>query len=107
MLGVLVRNVFSYRRHRIVLAGIRDRGNCPCPRCLIPLSRVSNMGKVQDMKQRYTLARVDDESRKHKIESARDIIFNQNYVVNSKAVEAILKAESLVPNTVSAALIAG
>lgn len=64
------------------------------------------MGKVRDMQQRKTLARVDNESRRCKIESARDIIFNKNYIVNSNAVEAILKAESLVPNTVSAALIA-
>jgi len=62
------------------------------------------MGKVRDMKTRKTLARVDNEMRRYKVETARDIIYNRNYVVNSKAVEAILKAESLVPNLVSVAL---
>jgi hypothetical protein len=47
--------------YRIFLAGIRDLGHCPCPRCLIPSSAVPNMGKVRDMKQRKMLARVDDE----------------------------------------------
>jgi hypothetical protein len=59
------------------------------------------------MKQRKTRARVDDEMTRSKVKLARDIIYKRNYVVNSKAVEAILKAQSLVPTTVSATLIIG
>jgi len=84
-----------------MLASIRDLGYCPCPRCLIPLSLVPNMGKPRDMKQRKVLACVDNEERRYKVELARDIIYNKHYVVNSQAVEAILKSQSLVPNIVS------
>src|SRR5262245_57089367 len=60
---------------------------------------------VQDMKLRETLARVDDEARRRKVEIAREIIYEKNYVVNSKAVDALLKDQSLVPTDVSCQLI--
>jgi len=88
--------------HRVLLASIRDKGHCPCPRCLIPLSRVPNMGMPQDMKERVTLARVDDEERRRKIGIARDIIYEKNYAVDNANVEALLKNQSLVPTSVSA-----
>ena len=56
---------------------------------------------VLDMKQRKMLARVDDEARKRKVDIAREIIYQKNYAVNSKAVEAFLKEQSLVPTSVS------
>lgn len=59
------------------------------------------MGMIQDMKQRQTEARIDDEQRKSKVESARNIIYNKNYAVDSDAVEKILRDESLVPTIVS------
>jgi len=65
------------------------------------------MGQKRDMKQRKTRARVDDEMTRSKVKLARDIIYNRNYVVNSKAVEAILKAQSWVPTTVSVTLTIG
>jgi len=52
------------------------------------------------MKERKTLARVDDEIRRQKVELARDIIYNKNYAVDNENVEAILKPESLVPTAV-------
>jgi hypothetical protein len=55
------------------------------------------MGKRQDMKEGDTLARVDDETWRRKIDIAWETIYKQNYAVDSDAVEAILKAESLVP----------
>jgi hypothetical protein len=55
------------------------------------------MGRKRDMKQRETLARVDDEARRRKIEIAREIIYRNNYAVDSQPVETILKDESLVP----------
>jgi hypothetical protein len=53
-----------------------------------------------DMKQRWTLARIDDESRRRLIERAREIIYKKNYAVDTDSVEAILKGESLVPTLV-------
>jgi len=87
---------------RVILSSIRDLGHCPCPRCLIPLSHAYRMGMVQDMKERKTLACVDDEHRRRKIELARDIIYKQNYAVDNDNVEALLKEQSLVPTSVSA-----
>jgi hypothetical protein len=87
--------------YRIILASIRNLGYCPCPRCLIPMSRVHNMGKVLDMKQRKTLARVDDTTRRSKVGEARDLIYKDNYAVNYDGVEELLKEQSLVPASVS------
>jgi hypothetical protein len=87
---------------RVILASIRDKGNCPCPRCLTTLSHVENLGTIRDMTRRKTLARVDDDTRRRQVEMARDIIYKKNYAVNSSAVENILKEKSLVPTAVSA-----
>lgn len=92
---------FSQIQHRIILASIRNKGQCPCPRCLIPLVRVHNLGKTRDMQQRKSLARVDDEGRRRKVESAREIIYTKNYAVDSEPVENHLKDQSLVPTVVS------
>lgn len=86
---------------RVLLASIRDIGQCPCPRCRIPLSRVHNIGTVTDMKQRKTLARVDDEVKRSKVVAAREIIYEQNFAVDNIDVELLLKEESLVPTNVS------
>jgi hypothetical protein len=87
---------------RVLLASIRSKGLCPCPRCLIPLSRVHNMGMTLDMKQRETLARVDNEDRRWKVNSAREIIYKKNYAVDNDNVETLLQPQSLVPTSVSA-----
>lgn len=53
------------------------------------------------MRQRVSLARVDDDDRKHGTQLARRLIYEKNYAVNSEAVERILKPQSLVPTSVS------
>lgn len=65
------------------------------------MARIQNMGKAQDMQQRRTLKRTDNDDRKRKVNIARNIIYQKNYAVNSKAVENQLKKESLVPTLVS------
>jgi hypothetical protein len=87
-------------RNRILIASIRNLGLCPCPRCLIPLNRVHNLGMVRDMNQRKTLARVDDIHRQSKITAARRVIYEKHYQVDSTAVENLLQEESWVPNEV-------
>jgi hypothetical protein len=59
------------------------------------------MGMVRDMKERKTLARVDDEARRWNVKTARDIIYSKNYAVDTPAVEEILRPQSLVPTVVS------
>lgn len=65
------------------------------------MSRLQNLGMKLDMRQRVSLARVDDDDRKHGTQLARRLIYEKNYAVNSEAVERILKPQSLVPTSVS------
>lgn len=92
---------FTLTKFRVMISCIRNGGICFCPRCLIPRLRVQNLGMKLDMKQRQTLARVGDESTRRLIQRARDIIYKKNYAVDTDAVEAILKGQSLVPTLVS------
>ena len=87
--------------YRILIASIRNLGRCPCPRCLITLDCVVDMGKRRDMTQRETLARIDDMSRRNRVDSAREIIYEKNYAVDGNPVENLLKVDSLVPTAVS------
>jgi hypothetical protein len=63
------------------------------------------MGYALDKKQRKTLARCDDETRRYTVNAARRIIYQENYAVDSNAVETLLKEQSLVPTSVSAILL--
>jgi hypothetical protein len=85
---------------RVLLASIRNLGACPCPRCLIPISRAHKFGMACDITQRVTMARVDDKSRQNKVYAARRLIYEKQYRINGTAIEKLLKDESLVPNTV-------
>jgi hypothetical protein len=59
------------------------------------------MGMPRDMEQRETLARVDNEDRRRKVDIARQIIYEKNYAVNTENVETLLQPQSLVPTVVS------
>ena len=59
------------------------------------------MGMPRDMKERKTLARVDNEDRRRTVEIAREIIYKKNYAVDNDNVEALLQGQSLVPTSVS------
>ncbi|KAF8218466.1 hypothetical protein L208DRAFT_1351176, partial [Tricholoma matsutake] len=92
--------IFTYSadyKEKILIASIRNLGRCPCPHCLIPLDRVANMGMCRDMAQRRTLAWIDHVKRHNHVETAREKIYEKGYVVDSKAVEALLQEDSLVP----------
>lgn len=93
-------SAYADRSRRILIASIRNMGTCPCPRCLIPLNRVHNMGTTRDMAQRVSLARVDNEQRRYTVTAARRVIYDKKYQVNSAAVEKMLRPTSLVPNIV-------
>ena len=58
------------------------------------------MGSNSDMRQWQVSARVDTEERREKVAAARQIIYQQHYVVDTPQVEALLKSESLVPTKV-------
>ena len=88
--------------HRILIVSICNLGRCPCPHCLIPLDHVANMGMRQDMAQCRTLAQIDNVKQRNRVEMAREKIYEKGYVVDSKAVEAFLQEDSLVPTAVCA-----
>jgi hypothetical protein len=55
----------------------------------------------RDMQQRVALRRIDDGIRQNKVSSAREIIYEKNYAVDTEHVEMLLKAQSLVPTAVN------
>ena len=57
-------------------------------------------GTERDTFQRVALARKDTQERRNKVVAARRLIYEQNYVVDTPQVEALLKEESLVPTKV-------
>lgn len=94
-----------------MLATIRNLGDCPCPRCLVPLSLADRFGTPEDMQFRVNQPRVDDPDRQKKVSKARKLIYGKitkkkdtNYGVGSAAVERHLKGQSLVPTDVRNAL---
>lgn len=66
------------------------------------MDKVHNLGMRQDRKDRERLARVDSETRRSKVQSARKSIYVTSLSVNSKTgVEVHLAETSMVPTSVS------
>ena len=76
-------------------------GGCPCPRCLIPLKEVGQVGTAQDMKLRQTRKRYDTHASRFDVKMAREKVYAHNYAVHGDAVDNLLKSKSLVPTIVS------
>lgn len=89
----------------MLIATIRDMGDCPCVRCTITKSEIREVGTPEDMAVRIDQRRVDNEERQQKVESARQLIYKSGYVVNSDKVDKLLKSESLVATEVCSFLI--
>lgn len=86
--------------YRALFASIRNLGDCPCPRCLVRLENVHQLGMKSDRKHRKTKARIDGPDRRDLIDSARDIIYDMARPVNADRVENLLKNKSYVPTNV-------
>ena len=83
---------------RVLLATIQDQGLCPCPCCLVPDTKLDQLGLVADMKtwiQKYCVYPTDA------VKKARDTIYNFVDPVNSTTVQQLLKGTSTVPTSVS------
>ncbi|KAG8679254.1 hypothetical protein FRC09_019100, partial [Ceratobasidium sp. 395] len=92
--------IFTYAAdypERVLLATIRDKGACPCPRCLVPMDRVHKMGTRSDMRIRSKGLRRDSVKRQKLIQKAKAIIFKEQKAVDNKDVEALLQPNSWVP----------
>ena len=82
---------------RVLLATVRDKGLCPCPRCLICKVDIDKVGQKRDSCDRITKARtyLGD-----MIQTARRFIYDLGFNIDSAAVERVLKPQSLVPTLV-------
>lgn len=89
---------------RVLVATIRDKGACPCPRCLVRTDEIAELGTPADRARRENTARKDDSERQAKVKRALSLIYEGGYVVNSERVDDELKSESLVPTAVSMCL---
>ena len=85
--------------YRILLAGIQDKGLCPCPQCLVLKSDINKLGQATDftswVKKAHTY--IGDT-----IHGVHDFIYKCGYGIASIAVECILKPESWTPSLVRA-----
>lgn len=82
------------------MVSIRNMGNCPCPRCKIPLNDAFMVGMAPDRQARQANKRFDDIKRQEAVFEARKAIFQRNLAVDSAFVERQLKDDSLVPSIV-------
>ncbi|QRV94382.1 colossin-A [Ceratobasidium sp. AG-Ba] len=92
--------IFTYSAdypERVLLATIRDKGYCPCPRCLVPLELAHKMGSRSDMQMRKRNPRRDNLSRQKLVQRARDIIYKEHRAVDNAEVQRLLQSQSLVP----------
>jgi hypothetical protein len=82
---------------RVLLATVRNRGNCTCPRCTIPRKEFDKLGQHYDLKGRTTQARsyLGD-----LVKRAREAIYKSGHFVTAAGIERMLKPLSLVPTTV-------
>jgi hypothetical protein len=84
--------------HRVLIATIRNQGLCPCPRCLVPQSKLDQMGSNIDMKNRTEKAR---KYLPDNVRNARRAIYELGRPIGGAAVDRSLKATSSVPTSVS------
>lgn len=75
---------------------MRDKGKCPCPRCLVRLEDVDQLGTTEDMERR----RVHRTYQVKKVQKARDYIYKKAKPITGANVEALLKDTSAVPTLV-------
>ncbi|KAG8700007.1 hypothetical protein FRC08_004982 [Ceratobasidium sp. 394] len=81
---------------KVLIATIRNQGDRLCPRCLVQKASASQMGTPTDMRIRKK-PRIDNEKRRGKVERARQYIYEEGRIIQSKPVEDLLKPESYVP----------
>ncbi|KAG8733494.1 hypothetical protein FRC10_012322, partial [Ceratobasidium sp. 414] len=82
---------------KVLIDGVRNGGDCLCPRCLVKKSSASLVGTPHDTNLRVVKRRVGNKRYQDKIARARILIYKRGRSVQSQGVEALLKGESYVP----------
>ncbi|KAJ2965454.1 hypothetical protein NUW54_g14114 [Trametes sanguinea] len=96
----LYPRIFTYSAdypEKMLLATLRDKGRCPCPRCLTTFDRIDRLGTREDIEARKLNTRAPTAEQDRLVQEARELIYDSGYVVNSDHVEALLREQSLVP----------
>ncbi|KAF9044316.1 hypothetical protein BJ165DRAFT_1347410 [Panaeolus papilionaceus] len=89
--------IFTYSAdypEKVLLATIRDKGMCPCPRCLAPMQSLDQLGSPDDQTRRSESRRTYNFSA---VKKARAFIYKQGKPINGTNVESLLKEFSGVP----------
>jgi hypothetical protein len=87
-----------FSANRVLLATIRDKGLCPCPRCLVSKAKLDRLGFRQDLTIRVDKFRtfMADE-----VSIARRAIYELAKPISGSVVEDLLKSFSGVPTMVA------
>ena len=81
----------------MLMACLKYLSTCPCPRCLLHKSKISRIGSKSDTRDRLKLVRVDSDSRRDAVDSARRLLFEKGVNITSTRIKDILDGESLTP----------
>lgn len=92
------KGCWAHPLERALLATIRDKGLCPCPRCLVPKSKLDQTGTKHDSKFRL---RNDRTYLSDHVLIARNAIYKSAAAITGTTVNRLLKATSSVPTLVS------
>ncbi|KZV64559.1 hypothetical protein PENSPDRAFT_561883, partial [Peniophora sp. CONT] len=98
----LYPRIFTYSAdypEKVLIATIKDMGNCPCPRCLVKKANLRDAGLPADHEQRTEAARRDNADYRSVVTEARRRVYEDGIVTNSKAQAEPFMAASWVPTT--------
>jgi len=84
---------------RVLIANIKNMGQCPCPRCNIKMTEVKDMGKAEDNHRRADV-RKPTPGLFHAVKKARKAIF-KGFKVSGSRVERLLGGWSRIPTMVN------
>ena len=85
---------------RVLIATICNMGECLCPCCLIPKSRVHQIATATDILHWKVFTCCDTKEWCDKVATAHQLIYEKHYAVHTPQVKELLKDESLVPTLV-------
>jgi hypothetical protein len=82
---------------RCLIAGIRENGGYPCPRCYMKKQDMFQMGSITDMAARLAKIRIDSDWLQDNIDKARHKIYKGGLAIANPTVESLLKPWGLTP----------
>jgi hypothetical protein len=89
---------------RVLLSSIRDGSECLCPGCCCRKIDAHGLGTLHDRKTRLRASRQNTHELRANIATARQIIYDDGYMVNSRVLDPFLKEGSYVATKVSCSM---